>query len=69
MRSRAASLLASERESVLGRLRSYFYSVISAGAYNGADLRAAARNDPLVRERYRDFNLDLARLVVLLDNR
>lgn len=49
--------------------RIYPYSVIPGGAYNAAELRTAAQNEPLIREHYRDFKLDQARLVVLRQNR
>lgn len=49
--------------------RRYPYSVIPGGAYNRAELRNAATNDPLVRDHYRDFALTRTRLVILRQNR
>lgn len=49
--------------------RLYPYSVIPGGAYNRAELRNAATQDPLVRDHYRDFALTRTRLVILRQSR
>lgn len=49
--------------------RIYPYSVIPGGAYNSAELRNAAMDDPLVHDHYRDFDLTRTRLVILRESR